>query len=114
MDMYHRYVRDELTQMLFWHVGQQTNWRVCPGKAGKYLKNYLSGEEYGLLKATYSSGEEDAFWQAVFAMCRLFGQTARQVGERAGFAYPQQDQDAMTAYLRHVRALPKDAGEIYP
>jgi aminoglycoside 6-adenylyltransferase len=38
---------------------------------------------------------------------------ANQVGEHFGFGYPRNDDEKVSAHLKHVRSLPKDAREMY-
>jgi aminoglycoside 6-adenylyltransferase len=46
-------------------------------------------------------------------MCDLFRMTASHVVEAFGFDYPGGDDERVSAHLRHVRSLPKDAKEMY-
>jgi len=62
------------------------------------------------LQTTYSY---DNTWEALFAMCDLFRAIATAVAEHFGFEYPHGDDDRVSAHLRHVRLLPKDAKEMY-
>lgn len=107
------YVRDMLTKMLFWHIGLKTQFSKSPGKSGKYFQRYLDTETWDLLLKTYSDADYDHTWDALLAMCQLFRRTALQIAGHYGFAYPHGDDERVRAYLRHVRALPRDAKEIY-
>lgn len=107
------YLRHELMKMLNWAVGVQTGFSVNPGKLGKYLERCLPPEWWQLLLATYSDADYERTWEALLAMGALFRMAARQVGERFGYTYPQGDDDRVSAHLRHVRALPRDAMEMY-
>jgi aminoglycoside 6-adenylyltransferase len=98
-------------KMLGWHVGVQTGFSCSPGKLGKYLQRCLEPELWDLLRATYAGAEHT--WDALFAMGELFRMAARGVADHFGFDYPQGDDDRVTAHLRHVRSLPRDAQEIY-
>lgn len=104
-------VRAELMKMLGWHAGVQTGFSCSPGKLGKYLQRCLAPEWWDLLRATYAGAEHT--WDALFAMGELFRMAARGVADHFGFDYPQGDDDRVTAHLRHVRSLPRDAQEIY-
>lgn len=39
--------------------------------------------------------------------------TSRYVAEHFNFSYPVDEDENVTAHLKHVRMLPKDATEIY-
>jgi len=107
------FVRDQLTKALNWRVGVATGFAVSPGKYGKYLKRYLTPAEWALLLKTYADASDEQTWEALFAMCDLFRSAALRVAAHFGFAYPHGDDARVSAHLRHVRSLPKDAQEIY-
>ena len=111
--MLDHFTRDELVKMLTWFTGIKTNFSVNPGKYGKYFQHYLEPEMWGLLKKTYADAEYKNAWEALFAMCQLFRTAAVRVAAQFGFQYPYAEDEKVSAYLRHVRTLPKDAREIY-
>jgi aminoglycoside 6-adenylyltransferase len=107
------YVREQMMKMLFWYVGDKTNFSVSPGKMGKYLKKYLDPELWKLLEKTYADADIEHSWDALFAMCELFRLTANPVAAHFGFAYPRGDDTRVSAHLRQARGLPRDAREMY-
>ncbi len=111
--MQEHFVRDQLTKMLNWSVGVETRFASSPGKFGKYLERYLAPELWELLLKTYADAGYEHTWEALFATCDLFRISALRVAERFGFEYPHGDDERVSAHLRHVRLLPKDAQEIY-
>lgn len=106
-------VRAPLMKILAWHIGMQTGFAVNPGKFGKYFQKYLDPGLWQLLLATYSDADYDHTWEALESMCALFRRVAVPLAEHFGFAYPQGDDERVLAHLRHVRALPRDAKEMY-
>ena len=111
--MHDRVVREQLMKMLTWHVGVKTQFSRNPGYLGKNLKQYLEPELWAMLEKTYSDAGYDNTWDALLVTCDLFRLTANRVAEHFGFEYPRGDDERVTAHLRHVRALPKDARELY-
>jgi aminoglycoside 6-adenylyltransferase len=111
--MLDQYVRDQLMKMLTWHVGMSTQFSHSPGKFGKYLKQYLEPELWEMLEKTYSDAGYESTWNALITTCELFRLTATRLAAQAGLAYPYGDDERVSAYLEHVRRLPKDATEIY-
>jgi aminoglycoside 6-adenylyltransferase len=107
-----RLVRDQLMKMLAWYVGMKTNFSRGPGKFGKYLKLSLEPELWEMLEQTYSDAGYEHTWDALFAMCALFRITAIEVAERFGLAYRYDDDEKVSAHLRHVRQLPETAKEL--
>ena len=103
MDMFHKYVRDILNQMLEWHIGMKTDFSVSAGKQGKYFKNYLSQEMYSEYKKTYSDSEYDNIWNSVFTACNLFRKAAIEVADFFHYTYNKLEDDNMICYLEKVR-----------
>jgi aminoglycoside 6-adenylyltransferase len=107
------FVRDQLMKMIAWHVGLRTQFSQNPGKFGKYLQQYLEPELWEMLQKTYSDASYENTWEALYTTCDLFRRLAVQVAEHFGFAYPREDDDRVSAHLRHVRCLPRGAKEMY-
>jgi aminoglycoside 6-adenylyltransferase len=107
------YVREQLMKMLVWYFGTQTDFQKSPGKMGKYFKECLEPEIWSQLESTYADAQPEQIWDSLFVMGDLFRQTARDVAKHFGFSYPEQDDKHVTAFLHHVRKLPRDARTIY-
>jgi aminoglycoside 6-adenylyltransferase len=80
---------------------------------GKYYRKYLEPELWELLLETFADADFDHTWEALFRMGELFSKLAVVVADQFGFDYPQGDDRRVSAHLRHVRQLPKDAKEMY-
>lgn len=106
-------VREQLLKMLTWHIGVKTQFRINPGKFGKYFKKYLEPELWEMLQKTYSDATYDNTWEALYMMGDLFRITALRVAAHFGFDYPHDDDEKVSAHLRHVQLLPKTATEMY-
>jgi aminoglycoside 6-adenylyltransferase len=107
------YVRDELMKMIGWYVGVETGFARNPGKFGKYLAQYLPPELWELLLNTYAGADYERTWKALFTAGDLFRRLALHVAEHYGFEYPHADDARVSAHLRHVRSLPRDATQIH-
>lgn len=107
------YLRPPLMQMLAWHIGYQTGFEQNPGKLGKYFQHYLSPDLWEQLQRTYADARYPATWEALFAMTGLFRRVALEVAGHSGLAYPHQDDERVSAHLRHVQQLSQDASELY-
>jgi len=94
-------------------VGIETGFACNPGKFGKYLERHLAPELWELLLKTYADASYEHTWEALFAMGELFRLIARRVAAHFGFDYPHGDDARVSAHLRRVRLLPKDAVKIY-
>jgi aminoglycoside 6-adenylyltransferase len=107
------YVREQLDKMLAWYVGVCNGFQKSPGKMGKYLDTCLEPELWQLLLSTYSDADYEHTWEALLAIGELFRRVAIPVAQHFGFSYPHGDDQRVSAHLRHVRHLPRDAAEIY-
>ncbi len=106
-------VREQLMKMLVWHIGIMTQFSRNPGKFGKNFQQYLKAELWRLLEQTYADADYDNNWNALEAMCELFRIVAVRVAEHFGFDYPHGDDERVSAHLKHVRLLPRDAKALY-
>lgn len=107
-------LREQLSKMLAWHLALESDFKVNPGAYGKYFQRYLAPELWHSLENTWSDATLEKIWDSLEAMAQLFRQVALQVAIRCDFEYPQQDDERVSAYLKHIRQLPPDAPAIYP
>lgn len=112
-DMLNFHVRKQLEKLLSWKIGTQTDFSVSVGKSGKYMYRWLREEEWNAYLSTYPAAVVEDCWKAVMKMCDLFEETAVYVGKKLGYEYNAVEGRNCRSYLAHVRALPKDAAEIY-
>ena len=105
-------MREQLMKMLTWYFGVQTGFGRAPGKLGKYLKGQIDDRLWALLERTYADARPDHTWDALFAMGELFREVAHPVACSFGFTYPEQDDANVSAYIRRIQKLPRDAKTI--
>ncbi|ANS73928.1 aminoglycoside adenylyltransferase [Paenibacillus yonginensis] len=110
-DHLNAHVRPMLLKMLNWQAGIRTDFSVNTGKSSKYLQAYLPESDWEQLLDTYAGAHEEDVWEALFAMTELFRSTAKQVAEHMQYGYPEEDDRKVTAYLRRVSELPRDADQ---
>lgn len=113
MDMLNYCLRPQLLKLLEWKIGIQTNFTVSIGKSGKYMKRWLSENQYQRYLNTYSSVGQEELWSAIMTMCDLVDEIAVEVAEKLKFIYNQAEAENSRDYLLHVKHLPKDAAELY-
>ena len=106
-------VREQLMKMLVWYFGVKTDFKKSPGKHGKNFKDVFDPSMMTEIEQTYADADFDDIWKSLFVMGSLFRRVAREVANGFGFEYPQGDDDRVSAHLRHVKELPRDATEIY-
>jgi len=106
-------VRDQLTRMLGWHVGAKSGFTENPGKFGRFLEKHMDPGLWDGLMKTYVGVDDESVWQALFRMTELFRRAASEVADRLGYQYHRGEDERVSAHLRHVKGLPRDAKEIY-
>ncbi|MEK7017006.1 aminoglycoside 6-adenylyltransferase [Bacillus sp. FSL R9-9410] len=106
-------VRDMLIVMIEWHIGMKTNFTVNTGKFGKHFEQYFEKDTWEQFKRTFSNAEYENIWDSFFVMGDLFRKVANEIANTYEYQYPQDDDDKVSSYLKHVRKLPKDSKVIY-
>ena len=107
------HLRDQLLKMLVWYAGIGNQFSQSPGKNGRFLQQQLAPRLWDRLLLTYSDADYGRTWNALFAACDLFREIALQVADRYGYVYPHEDDRRVSAHLKHIKGLPRDAKEIY-
>ena len=106
-------VRDMFIVMLEWHIGMKTDFTVNTGKFGKHFEQYIEEDMWEQFKRTFSNAEYENIWESFFVMSDLFREVANEIANTYEYQYPQDEDDKVTNYLKHVKALPKDSTSIY-
>ncbi|KOS59853.1 aminoglycoside 6-adenylyltransferase [Lysinibacillus agricola] len=111
--MYEETTRDSLNQIVNWWIGIENDFQVSTGKMGKYFKKYLPVSYWNLYKETYSDSDYKHMWDSIFVACELFRILSKDIANHCHFSYPIEDDENMTAFLKHIKELPGDANGIY-
>lgn len=99
-DMRHLY----LVRMLQWRMECDAGWEVPARALGKGLHKGLPADLWRELHATYAGGGAAGNREELFRTMALFRRVAREVGERLGYAYPDDLDEGVTAYVSHLLA----------
>lgn len=113
MDMLNYCVRPQLIRLLEWKIGFKTNFSVSIGKSGKYMYKWLEADKWNAFLKTYPAGNVNDIWEAVFIMCDLFNDIAKDVARSMKVNYNEIEANNSLKFLKDVHKLPKDAKEIY-
>jgi aminoglycoside 6-adenylyltransferase len=95
-----------LRKMLEWRIELDHGWLLRPGSHGRGLERLLPPDLWAELAATYVGTGIDENWDALFRTTALFRRAAFEVGQGLGYLYPADVDEAVTAQLERVRALP--------
>lgn len=113
MDMINYCIRPQLISLMEWKIGFDTNFAVSTGKSGKYMYKWLGNETWNTFLKTYPAGKVKDIWEAVFIMCSLFNEIAKEVSCKMNITYNEIEANNSLKFLKDVYVLPKDAKEIY-
>lgn len=103
-----RYVLDQymkhehLLPMLVWRGELDHGWALKPGPYGRGFKKWMRPDLWAQLESTYTGAGLAENWEALFRTMALMRTAAREVGERLGFAYPDELERRVVAYLQRV------------
>lgn len=81
-DMMESVVRPMFLQLLAWKIGSEHHFSVSIGKSGKFIKNYLSDEDYNKVLRTYSNANIQNTWEAFHTMTTFFQELQIELGKR--------------------------------
>jgi aminoglycoside 6-adenylyltransferase len=101
--------QEHLRPMLEWRVEIDQQWSVKPGLYGRGLKHWLRPDLWTELENTYTGAGLEANWEALFRTIALFRKVAIEVGERLRYAYPDNLDWRVAAYLEKVKNLDRRA-----
>lgn len=113
MDMINYCIRPQLIRLMEWKIGFDTNFAVSTGKSGKYMYKWLGNETWNTFLKTYPVGKVKDIWEAIFIMCSLFNDIAKEVSNKMNITYNEIEANNSLKFLKDVSVLPKDAKKIY-
>jgi len=96
-------VRGELHDMINWYIGTQHGFDLSTGKENKYIKKYLSKEQYKQYTEIYSGSDYGDVWKSIYVMCDLFRELALSVAESFDFTYRQNEEDGIRTYMKMIK-----------
>lgn len=95
--------------MLEWHLEIEHGWSIKPGPYGRRLKQWLRLDLWKDLESTYTGADLEDNWDALFQTIALMRKTAVEVGEKFGFAYPNELENRVMEHLKKVKNLDRKA-----
>ncbi len=89
-------LHEKINPLLSWYVASKHDFKVNVGLYNRYIKQYLSKEEWMMLKDTYSNTDKDEVYNALMASFDLVRYLGLRVAEKLDFDYPiKHDQDML-------------------
>lgn len=95
-----------LRRFLEWRIELDHDWSLRPGAYGRGLEEHLPADFWSQLSGTYVGTEIEDNWNALLRTTALFRRVAVEIGDKLGYPYPHDVDEAVTAHLEGVRRLP--------
>ena len=92
-----------LLRMLQWRMECDHGWAEPVRALGKGLHKRLPADVWGEVQNISAGATTADIWEALFRAMALFRRVARDVGDRLGYAYPDELDERVTAYVRQLR-----------
>jgi len=102
-EMMEMVVRPMFMKMIEWKIGSENNFEVATGKAGKFMQQYLSQEDYQKILSTYANHQIEDNWRSLFIMTEMFSQFANKVSTNLDFRYNAVEEKNTLQYLEEVK-----------
>lgn len=102
-DMMESVVRPMFLQLLAWKIGSDNNFKVSIGKSGKYIKQYLSTEEYNKVLRTYSNANIQNTWEAFNTMTTYFHQVQLILGKKLSLTVNTKEAKNALQYINLIK-----------
>lgn len=99
-EMLETVLRPMFMKVIEWKTGIENDFNVSFGKAGKYMKAYLSNELYTNVLRTYANYETEENWKALFLMTEIFKETSSYIAQRLNFRIDRTEAQNVISYLR--------------
>lgn len=94
-----------LCRILEWRIELDHDWSLRPGAYGRGLERLLPADLSAELGSTYVGTDVEESWDALFRTTALLRRVATEVGDALGYAYPEDVDEGVSAYLEGVRQL---------
>jgi aminoglycoside 6-adenylyltransferase len=101
-EMLETVVRPMFMKIIEWKIGADNNFSVSFGKAGRFMKNYVSEDYYKRVLQTYSDSDLINNWKALFIMTELFKETADELAAAIDFPINIIEQENVMTYLKRL------------
>jgi aminoglycoside 6-adenylyltransferase len=98
---------EHLLPVLQWHFEMDLGWSARAGLYGRGLQKVLRPDMWAELESTYTGPGLEENWQALLATLALLHKAATEVGERLGFAYPDEMERRTREYIHQIMRTPR-------
>jgi aminoglycoside 6-adenylyltransferase len=93
----------KINALLKWYIGSKHDFKVNVGAVNRYIKQYLSKEEWEMLERTYSSACKDDVYTALMESFTLVRYLGTYIADTLKFKYPYKHDEDMLNYCINVK-----------
>ncbi len=95
---------NKITKLLEWYIAIKNDYKVNTGLKGRYIKKYLTEEEWQMVLDTYSDGTYENTVNALFASFKLVKYLGSFITKELKYNYPAKHEKDMFAYcLKYLK-----------
>lgn len=94
-------------KIIDWYIGYENNWSVETGALGKKYKSLLSKGIWDEFEQTYAAGGVEENWTAFMRITQLFRKTAKYIGDKLGYEYPDEVDKEVMEFCKKIRLTKK-------
>ncbi len=93
-------LKKKIHKLLEWHIGCRYDFKVNPGVVGRYIKKYLTDEEWKMLLKTYPDSNKSHCAKALIYSYDLVRYLGENIANCLDFTYPKQHELDMLNYCK--------------
>jgi aminoglycoside 6-adenylyltransferase len=97
-------MKELLLQMLEWNAVVRSNGSIDVWYDGAKLTSWVGKDRWEALGGTFGHFDRADSWRALLATVDLFRALSREVSNRCGFDYPQEQDDRISSYILGFQA----------
>lgn len=103
---------EDLQKIVEWYIGMQHNWQININKYGRKFKEHVTPDLWKRIEATFAGADIEENWKALFAYGDLTRELGTAIADKLNYTYPHTLDEKITAYLRKIKQLGKNATDI--
>jgi aminoglycoside 6-adenylyltransferase len=104
-DMLNYLLYEKIRKLLEWKVEIDHNWGLKSWLYGKGLEKFLDNDILKEIEACWTGFKIEDNWETLFKTITLFCRTAKDVGKKLGYNFPNELEQRMINYLVQVRDM---------
>lgn len=93
----------KINSLLSWYVGTKHDFKVNVGVYNRYIKQYLTKDEWNMLQETYSSGDKEEVYNALLSSFDFVRYLGLRIAEKLNFDYPMKHDQDMLDYCKKIK-----------